>query len=68
MTELRASSDDLRPLTALDDGSGPNLLVVHPGGGDATTWNGVTRHSESAWAAALVASTRSGASATVPTA
>ncbi|GAA2427636.1 alpha/beta fold hydrolase [Streptomyces pulveraceus] len=44
MTELRASSDGLRPLTALDDGSGPNLLVVHPGGGDATTWNGVTRH------------------------
>ncbi|MFD7491007.1 alpha/beta fold hydrolase [Streptomyces sp. NPDC059832] len=44
MTELLASSDDLRPITAFDDGSGPNLLVVHPGGGDATTWNSVTRH------------------------
>ncbi|WP_146104626.1 alpha/beta fold hydrolase [Streptomyces cinnamoneus] len=43
MTELLASSDDVRPLTALDDGSGPNLLVVHPGGGDATAWDGVTR-------------------------
>lgn len=44
MTELVASSDDGRPITALDDGSGPNLLVVHPGGGDATAWDGVTRH------------------------
>ncbi|MFE9413403.1 alpha/beta fold hydrolase [Streptomyces sp. NPDC006704] len=44
MTELLASSDDGRPITALDDGAGPNLLVVHPGGGDATTWDGVTRH------------------------
>ncbi|MFI2207817.1 alpha/beta fold hydrolase [Streptomyces sp. NPDC020192] len=44
MTELLASSDDGRLITALDDGSGPNLLVVHPGGGDATTWDGVTRH------------------------
>ncbi|MDT0448119.1 alpha/beta fold hydrolase [Streptomyces hesseae] len=44
MTELLASSDDVRPLTALDDGSGPNLLVVHPGGGNATAWDGVTRH------------------------
>ena len=43
MTELRAVADDGRSLTALDDGSGPNLLVVHPGGGDATTWDGVTR-------------------------
>ncbi|MEU6477936.1 alpha/beta hydrolase [Streptomyces sp. NPDC047017] len=44
MTELLASSDDGRPITALDDGSGTNLLVVHPGGGDATAWDGVTRH------------------------
>ncbi|WPW29098.1 alpha/beta hydrolase [Streptomyces atratus] len=43
MTELLASSGDGRPITALDDGRGPNLLVVHPGGGDATTWDGVTR-------------------------
>ncbi|MFF7725535.1 alpha/beta fold hydrolase [Streptomyces sp. NPDC008001] len=44
MTQLLAAPDDVRPVTALDDGSGPNLLVVHPGGGDATTWDGVTRH------------------------
>ncbi|MER8061946.1 MULTISPECIES: alpha/beta hydrolase [unclassified Streptomyces] len=44
MTELLASSDDGCHLTALDDGSGPNLLVVHPGGGDATAWDGVARH------------------------
>ncbi|MET8815884.1 alpha/beta hydrolase [Streptomyces sp. NPDC004549] len=44
MTELLASSDDGRAVTALDEGSGPNLLVVHPGGGDATTWDGVIRH------------------------
>ncbi|MGW3040198.1 alpha/beta fold hydrolase [Kitasatospora sp. NPDC001159] len=43
MTELRALSDDGRPVTALDDGSGPILLVVHPGGGDATSWDGVVR-------------------------
>lgn len=44
MTGLLVSSDDGRTVTALDDGRGPNLLVVHPGGGDATTWNGVARH------------------------
>ncbi|MFJ4188213.1 alpha/beta fold hydrolase [Kitasatospora sp. NPDC089509] len=44
MTELLAASDDTPPLTALDDGSGPSLLVVHPGGGDATAWDGVIRH------------------------
>ncbi|WP_406118075.1 alpha/beta fold hydrolase [Streptomyces sp. NBC_00989] len=44
MTELLASSDDGRPITALDEGSGPNLLVVHPGGGDVTTWDSVTRY------------------------
>lgn len=44
MTELLASSDDGGLITALDDGSGQNLLVVHPGGGDATTWDGVTGH------------------------
>ena len=44
MAELLATSDDGRAVTALDAGSGPNLLVVHPGGGDATAWDGVTRH------------------------
>ncbi|MFE3900699.1 alpha/beta fold hydrolase [Streptomyces sp. NPDC059153] len=43
MTERLASSGDGRPITALDDGRGPNLLVVHPGGGDAATWDGITR-------------------------
>lgn len=43
MTELHASSADGRTVTALDDGSGPNLLVVHPGGGDATAWDNVAR-------------------------
>ncbi|MFD4664119.1 alpha/beta fold hydrolase [Streptomyces halstedii] len=43
MTELHASSADGRTVTALDDGSGPNLLVVHPGGGDATAWDSVAR-------------------------
>ncbi|MFG2520818.1 alpha/beta fold hydrolase [Streptomyces sp. NPDC048527] len=43
MTELLASSGDDHPIIALDDGSGPNLLVAHPGGGDATTWDSVTR-------------------------
>ncbi|MER7581126.1 alpha/beta hydrolase [Kitasatospora sp. NPDC097691] len=42
MTELLASADDGHRITALDDGSGPTLLVVHPGGGDATAWDGVT--------------------------
>lgn len=43
MTELLVASDDAHTLTALDAGSGPNVLVVHPGGGNATTWDGVTR-------------------------
>lgn len=43
MTELRAVSEGAPTVTALDEGSGPTLLVVHPGGGDATTWDGVTR-------------------------
>ncbi|ETA71041.1 alpha/beta fold hydrolase [Actinospica robiniae] len=45
MTELRATSADGHPVTALVDGSGPTtLLVVHPGGSDASTWDDVTRH------------------------
>ena len=44
MPELLAPSDGARPISVLDDGSGPNLLVVHPGGGNAATWDRVTRH------------------------
>ena len=43
MTELLASSADGHRITALDEGSGPTLLVVHPGGGDATAWDAVVR-------------------------
>src|SRR5262245_55841440 len=44
MPELRATPADGGPaITALDDGHGPTLLVVHPGGNDATSWNSVTR-------------------------
>jgi pimeloyl-ACP methyl ester carboxylesterase len=31
------------PITAIDEGKGPTLLVVHPGGNDATSWNSVAR-------------------------
>ncbi|WUW21620.1 alpha/beta hydrolase [Streptomyces sp. NBC_01463] len=41
MTELLAVSGDGHPVTALDEGTGPTLLVVHPGGSDATTWAAV---------------------------
>jgi len=41
MTELHATSNDGTVITALDDGSGPTVLVVHPGGGDATSWDAV---------------------------
>ncbi|MFJ3913873.1 alpha/beta fold hydrolase [Streptomyces vinaceus] len=44
MTELLVASDDVRPITALDGGSGPSLLLVHPGSGDATAWDSVTHH------------------------
>jgi pimeloyl-ACP methyl ester carboxylesterase len=43
MTELLATRDDGTPVTALDEGSGPTLLCVHPGGSDETTWDGVAR-------------------------
>ncbi|GAA1936487.1 alpha/beta fold hydrolase [Kitasatospora viridis] len=43
MTELRTHSHDGHPVTALDTGAGPTLLVVHPGGGDVTCWDGVAR-------------------------
>ncbi len=43
MTELHATSQDGVSVTALDEGAGPALLIVHPGGGDATSWDGVAR-------------------------
>lgn len=30
-------------MSALDEGDGPAILVVHPGGGDASSWDGVAR-------------------------
>ncbi|WP_327677646.1 alpha/beta fold hydrolase [Streptomyces sp. NBC_00467] len=44
MADLLAISGDGVPVTALDEGEGPILLVVHPGGGPAISWNGVTAH------------------------
>ena len=41
MTELRAASADGTPVTALAEGSGPTVLIVHPGGGDASSWGPV---------------------------
>jgi pimeloyl-ACP methyl ester carboxylesterase len=42
MTQLLApAAGGTSTLSALDEGTGPNLLVVHPGGGPATTWDGV---------------------------
>ena len=43
VTELRATSTDGATIAALDEGSGPALLVVHPGGLDASSWDGVTK-------------------------
>jgi pimeloyl-ACP methyl ester carboxylesterase len=44
MSELRATPDGATfPVTAIDEGRGPALLVVHPGGNDATSWNTVAR-------------------------
>ena len=41
MTELLAPTPDGHPVTARDTGSGPCLLVIHPGGGDASSWDAV---------------------------
>jgi len=30
-------------VSAIDEGDGPAILVVHPGGGDASSWDGVAR-------------------------
>jgi pimeloyl-ACP methyl ester carboxylesterase len=44
MPELRAiAAGTSAPITALDDGRGPTILIVHPGGNDPTSWNSVTR-------------------------
>jgi pimeloyl-ACP methyl ester carboxylesterase len=44
MSELRATPDGATdPITAIDEGRGPTLLVVHPGGNDASSWNSVAR-------------------------
>ncbi|MER5883229.1 alpha/beta hydrolase [Streptomyces sp. NPDC001941] len=42
MTELRATAADGVPLTALDDGSGPVLLLVHGGAERPASWERVT--------------------------
>lgn len=43
MTELRATSADGTTVTALAEGSGPTVLIVHPGGGDVASWGAVSR-------------------------
>src|ERR1043165_4513488 len=44
MSELHATPvGSSAPITAIDEGQGPTLLVVHPGGNDATSWNTVAR-------------------------
>lgn len=43
MAEIVATSQDGTAVGALDEGSGPTLLVVHPGGGDASGWDAVAR-------------------------
>jgi len=43
MTELSATSADGTIVTALAEGSGPTVLIVHPGGGDAAAWSAVSR-------------------------
>lgn len=43
MAELVTTSTDGTPVTALDHGRGPTLLLVHGVGGDATSWDGVIR-------------------------
>jgi pimeloyl-ACP methyl ester carboxylesterase len=44
MPELSATPDGATaPITAIDEGHGPTILVVHPGGNDATSWNSVAR-------------------------
>jgi pimeloyl-ACP methyl ester carboxylesterase len=40
---LRVGTPDGGWLSALDEGDGPAILVVHPGGGDASSWDGVAR-------------------------
>ncbi|MBD3934110.1 alpha/beta hydrolase [Streptomyces chumphonensis] len=41
MAELRTTSADGTPVTALDDGRGPTLLLLHGGGETPAAWNAV---------------------------
>jgi pimeloyl-ACP methyl ester carboxylesterase len=41
MTMLRVNGALGAPISAIDEGSGPAILIVHPGGGDAFSWAGV---------------------------
>ncbi|MCZ1007413.1 alpha/beta fold hydrolase [Streptomyces lydicus] len=41
MAELVTTATDGTHLTALDNGSGPTLFLVHGGSGDASSWDGV---------------------------
>lgn len=43
MVEVHAHSLDGAPVSALDDGAGPVLLMVHGSGGGAESWDGVIR-------------------------
>lgn len=43
MAELRATSVDGAPVTALDDGTGPALILVHGGAEGPGRWDRVTR-------------------------
>ncbi|WP_338836904.1 alpha/beta hydrolase [Gordonia polyisoprenivorans] len=44
MTMLTAIADDGHILSAHVHGAGPTILVVPPGGGDATSWSAVAEH------------------------
>jgi pimeloyl-ACP methyl ester carboxylesterase len=41
MPELHATSEDGTIITAIDEGSGPTVLVVHPSGQDERSWDAV---------------------------
>jgi pimeloyl-ACP methyl ester carboxylesterase len=43
MTILRVTASDGSLVQAIDEGDGPDLLVVHPGSSDASSWDGVAR-------------------------
>ncbi|HEY4098044.1 MAG TPA: alpha/beta hydrolase [Baekduia sp.] len=43
MSILRATAPGGDVVEAIDEGSGPTVLVVHPGGAGASSWDGVAR-------------------------